>query len=85
MAEFKTIDQAAFKTAGVRGRFAFSTPRAVSARYDRRSERVKVTLDNGIEFACPLLPATGRTRQQRWRWGRLRVLRRDLRLCQRSG
>jgi hypothetical protein len=51
MAEFKMIDAAAFKAAGVRGRFAFATPRAVSARYDRRSRRVKVTLDTGIEFA----------------------------------
>ena len=51
MAEFKMIDAAAFKVAGVRGRFAYATPRAVKARFDRRTERVVVTLDTGIEFA----------------------------------
>jgi hypothetical protein len=51
MAEFKTIDDAAFKAAGVRGRFAHATPRAVKARFDRRAERVVIRLDTGIEFA----------------------------------
>jgi hypothetical protein len=51
MAEFKTLDGAAFKAAGVCGRFAFATPLAVAALYDRRSGRVKVTLNTGIEFA----------------------------------
>jgi hypothetical protein len=51
MAEFKMIDAAAFKSAGVRGRFAHATPRAVKARFDRRAERVVVGLDTGIEFA----------------------------------
>jgi hypothetical protein len=51
MAEFKTIDAAAFKAAGVRGRFTHATPRAVKARFDRRAERVVVRLDTGIEFS----------------------------------
>jgi hypothetical protein len=51
MAEFKMIDAAAFKAAGVRGRFAHATPRAVKARFNRRAERVVVSLDTGIEFA----------------------------------
>jgi hypothetical protein len=51
MAEFKTIDEAAFDAAGVRGRAAHATPRAVKARFDRRTERIVVRLDTGIEFA----------------------------------
>src|SRR5580698_1274834 len=51
MAEFKTIDAAAFKAAGARGRTAHGTPRAVEARFDRRARRVVVRLDTGIEFS----------------------------------
>ena len=51
MAEFKLVDETVFKAAGVRGRFAHATPRAVKARFDRRSERVVVGLNTGIEFA----------------------------------
>lgn len=51
MAEFKTLDVAAFEQAAKRGRVAYATPRALAARYDRRTQRVFVTLDTGIEFA----------------------------------
>ena len=51
MAEFKLVDETAFKAAGVRGRFAHARPHAVKARFDRRSERVVVGLNTGIEFA----------------------------------
>jgi hypothetical protein len=51
MAEFKLVDETAFRAAGVRGRFTHATPHAVKARFDRRSERVVVGLNTGIEFA----------------------------------
>lgn len=51
MAEFKQLDTAAFKRAARRGRQAYATPRAVSARFDRRTGRVVVTLNTGIDFA----------------------------------
>lgn len=51
MAEFKVVDEAAFKTAMERGRKAYATPRAVSARFDKRAGRVVVALDTGIDFA----------------------------------
>lgn len=51
MAEFKILDEAAFKAAGARGKRAHSTPLAVSARFDKRAHKVVVALDTGIEFA----------------------------------
>ncbi|MGH7023276.1 MAG: DUF2442 domain-containing protein [Caulobacteraceae bacterium] len=51
MAEFKTIDAAAFRKAGERGRIAYSTPRATAAWFDRRTGRIVITLDTGIDFA----------------------------------
>jgi hypothetical protein len=51
MAEFKTIDPAMFEAARRRGLKAHATPLAKSARYDKRSGRVIVKLDTGIEFA----------------------------------
>ncbi len=51
MAEFRTIDEAAFKAAEARGRKAYATPRAMSARFDKRAHRVVVALDTGIDFA----------------------------------
>ena len=50
MAEFKMLDEAAFKAAGARGKKASSMPRAVSARFNKRTQRVLVTLNTGIEF-----------------------------------
>ena len=51
MAEFKTIDEAAFKAAGARGKKAYAAPRAVGARFDKRTQRVVVRLDTGIDFS----------------------------------
>lgn len=51
MAEFKQLDQAAFLQAAKRGRRAHATPHAVSARFDRRSHKVIVKLNTGIDFA----------------------------------
>jgi len=51
MADFKILDEAAFRKAGERGRRAYATPRAVAARYDKRKGRVEITLDTGIDFA----------------------------------
>lgn len=47
MAEFILPDDAAF--AGAKRRSA--TPRALSARFDKRTRRVKVRLDTGIDFS----------------------------------
>lgn len=48
MAEYKAIDEATF-AATARGRTP--APRAVSARFDKRTQRVVVKLDTGIDFA----------------------------------
>ena len=50
MAEFKLLDEAAFKRATNRKRRQ-PLPRAVSARFDRRSHRVIVRLDTGLDFS----------------------------------
>lgn len=47
MAEFIVPDDAAFAKA----RRKRTTPRAVSARFDRRAMRVKVVLDTGLDFS----------------------------------
>ena len=50
-----------------------STPKAVSARYDRRVARVIVRLDTGLELAlAPALVQSLRTAKPRWNWVRLR-------------
>ena len=51
MAEFKTIAPRDFARATTRGRQSYPTPQAVSARFDRRSRRLVVRLDTGIEFS----------------------------------
>ncbi len=50
MAEFKALDEAAFRKAAAAGKRR-RTVRAVSARFDRRSHRITVRLYTGIEFS----------------------------------
>jgi hypothetical protein len=50
MAEFKALDVAAFKAA-LDGNRRSPVPHAISARFDRRSQRVTVRLDTGLEFS----------------------------------
>ncbi|MDO9473933.1 MAG: DUF2442 domain-containing protein [Caulobacter sp.] len=50
MAEFKTLDEAAFRKAASASKRK-RTVRAVSARFDRRNHRITVRLDTGIEFS----------------------------------
>jgi hypothetical protein len=50
MAEFKALDESAFKRT-VNRKKAVPLPRAVSARFDRRSNRVIVNLDTGLNFS----------------------------------
>lgn len=49
MAEFSALDEAAFKRAA--GQSGKAKPIAVSARFDRRSRRVSVSLSTGIDFS----------------------------------
>ena len=51
MADFKTITQGALVRATTRGRQVYATPRAVSARFDRRNRRLVVEIDTGIQFS----------------------------------
>ncbi|WP_374343494.1 DUF2442 domain-containing protein [Phenylobacterium sp.] len=51
MAEFKQVDLAAFEQAARRGRQASNTPRAISARFDRRTQKLLIKLNTGIDFA----------------------------------
>jgi hypothetical protein len=50
MAEFKPLTEASLARAQARRRRAPPPPRAVAARFDRRSHRIRVRLDTGIEF-----------------------------------
>lgn len=50
MAEFKLLDESAFKRSVNRKRTP-RLPRATTARFDRRSHRVIVRLDTGIDFS----------------------------------
>jgi hypothetical protein len=50
MAEFKALDEGAFKRT-VKRKKSVPLPRAVSARFDRRSNRVVVHLDTGLNFS----------------------------------
>ncbi|MDP2258476.1 MAG: DUF2442 domain-containing protein [Caulobacter sp.] len=50
MAEFRALDEAAFRKAAAAGKRK-RTVRAVSAHFDRRSHRIVVGLDTGIEFS----------------------------------
>ena len=47
MAEFKTIDEAAF----VRTKRKPGTPHAISARFDRRTGRMRIRLNTGLDLA----------------------------------
>ena len=47
MARFEVPDDAAF----ARARRTQTTPRAIEARFDKRTRRVKVRLDTGIDFS----------------------------------
>ena len=59
MAEFKTIDDAAFKKAAVSAGRGAARPHATGAHYDRRRHRVIVTLDTGIDFSFDPRQALG--------------------------
>lgn len=58
MGEFKAIDEAAFKKA-VNRKERRALPRAISARFDRRSHRVIVRLDTGLDFSFDPRQAQG--------------------------
>lgn len=58
MAEFKLLDDAAFRRSVNRKRSS-PLPRATSARFDRRSRRVIVRLDTGIDFSFDPREAQG--------------------------
>lgn len=49
MAEFKTLDTRSFAEAGARGAGRGAAPRALTARLHRRSGRVMIKLDTGLE------------------------------------
>jgi hypothetical protein len=51
MAEFRPLDEAAFRKMKARAGRRAPVPRATAARFDRRRRKVIVTLDTGIEFA----------------------------------
>lgn len=59
MAEFKQLDEAGFQRAAKRGKQAYGTPRAVAARFDRRTHKIVVKLDTGIDFAFDTKRAQG--------------------------
>jgi hypothetical protein len=58
MADFKILDEAAFKRT-VNRKSRRPLPRAISARFDRRSHRVIVRLDTGLEFSFDPRQARG--------------------------
>lgn len=58
MAEFKTLDAATFRRTMERKKTA-RLPRATSARFDRRSHRVVIRIDTGIDFAFDPRQAKG--------------------------
>jgi Protein of unknown function (DUF2442) len=58
MADFKIPDEAAFKRT-VNRKSRRPLPRAISARFDRRSHRVIVRLDTGLEFSFDPRQAQG--------------------------
>ncbi len=58
MAEFKLLDDAAFRRS-VNQKKTPPLPRATSARFDRRSHRVIVRLDTGIDFSFDPRQAQG--------------------------
>ena len=59
MAKFKPIDGSAFKAAGRRGQRAYANPRAIAAKFDRRTQKVFIQLDTGIEFSFDPKRAAG--------------------------
>lgn len=58
MAEFKLLDEAAFEKGSKRSKRA-PLPRATSVRFDRRSHRVVVRLDTGLDFSFDPRKAQG--------------------------
>lgn len=50
MAEFRTIDEAAFRQAVAKASRTKDTPHALSAKFDRRNYKVWVRLSSGIDF-----------------------------------
>lgn len=58
MAEFNALDSAAFQAARANKRRS-PLPRAIFARFDRRSQRVTVRLDTGLEFSFDPRQAKG--------------------------
>jgi Protein of unknown function (DUF2442) len=59
MAEFTAIDEAAFEKATTKSGPVKIAPRALSARFDRRSHKVWVKLNSGIEFSFDTRNAYG--------------------------
>jgi hypothetical protein len=51
MAEFRAIDEVAFRKAVAKSGRAKIAPRSLSAGFDRRNHRVWVKLDSGIDFS----------------------------------
>lgn len=51
MAEFKPLTEAECLRAAKRGKHAYATTHAISAKFDRRTHRVIVKLNTGIDFA----------------------------------
>jgi len=51
MAEYRPLDEASFKKMQARARRLPPVPRATAARFDRRLQKVIVSLDTGIDFA----------------------------------
>jgi hypothetical protein len=51
MAEFKTLDDAAFRKAAARGRRLSAAPRATAVHFDVKTSRLVVQLDTGLDLS----------------------------------
>jgi hypothetical protein len=51
MAEFKTLDEAAFRKAAARGKRLSAAPKATAAHFDKRTRRLVVQLDTGLDLS----------------------------------
>jgi hypothetical protein len=51
MAEFKTLDDAAFRKAAARGKRLATAPKAIASHFDRKALRLVVRLDTGLELS----------------------------------
>ncbi len=51
MAEFKTLDDAAFRKAGARGRRLSAAPKALACHFDKKTGRLVVQLDTGLDLS----------------------------------